>query len=295
MSRVVDVWPTVFPEDVFDGVKQDAVERLFVSLHRLGLCGMGTEEDRTTALVRALSKLPSGPGSGTGHASLGLDPGWTSVINRLRNRDDSGVCRVAGASSPVSYDGLDVEDVYTLRLTFELPQQRHRPVIRHPTSREPVRPYRTGGDVDADVEALADHLRPRVLATFGGKNRAELDPVLVPICAAAATVWTALKNHDFTWTNHQPRRIRADALLAAVMGVAGDDHDLTLTRIVMRNRDDHIPVYVGHLPERIAPKEWGGWLGRYVLLEDGTARVVQEHDRATLPRVLTCLAGSDPV
>jgi hypothetical protein len=307
VNRVVDLLPTVFPDDVFDGVEQVTVERLVASLQRVNLCRLGTEEDRTTVLVRALSKLPYGPGSRAGHANLGLDPEWTSVISRLHDRDDPGFCRLAepraktfaeasaGASPFVSDNTVDVEDAYTLRLTFELPQQRHRPVIRQPTSREPVRPYRTGGDADADVEALADHLRPQVLSTFGGKSRLELDPVLVPICAAAATVWVALKNYDFTWTNHQPRRIRADALLVAVAEVAGDNHGRTLARILTRNREDHIPIYVGHLPERIAPKEWGGWLGRYVLLDDGTARLVGEHDRATLPRVLTCLAGPDPV
>ncbi len=172
---------------------------------------------------------------------------------------------------------------------------------RRATRETPPRwPYPTAeADVGA-VQALAAHLAPRVIATFNGAARLSRDPVLVPICAMAASViavanrvsarrTTAKRGRRKAWNSKVTWSLFDACLDALDLG----EHRGTAERILVRDHPEHIHIAA---PPGLQPTPGLSALGAFASdpKTGGPMRVEDAQRRLLLPRVLYCLAAPEP-
>ncbi len=262
-------------------------------------CSLESSDLHDTSLAHALE-----------NADADVDA-WLEVVERLRVRDAEGFCRVwnnalqgvpsaefvTDGDTLVPSDRADVVEpfgVYTLPVDFVVPpgsSDEGRCAV--PRASRDARIVRPSTASEAEVQELAERLRPRAAAAFDGEARTQTQPVLAPICAVVATVSCAMRS--VSRMTRGERLFRPEALescLSALdLGVARE----TLERILFRDHPAHLHLNVAHLPPEIADLAWGGALSLFA--RDEKDRVIEVRSttrRACFPRVLFSVCGPDP-
>lgn len=224
---LVRVWPQVFADDVVAGLSADELANL--EARRLPFMEHvpDLDESRPVRIVRALThpRLEEGAAQTwlKPYHERGLDPRWLDAVLRLRLRHLTTFCEVWETAGEVldtwwvARDGKTIRTddterraeaapslpLYTLRLFVTVPRNAEGPAPDRPQAPSPpVRPLGARKSDIAAVEALAGVLAPRVEATFSGTARLRDQPLLAPLCALAATVWTAMQ-HPKMQTRHR--------------------------------------------------------------------------------------------
>lgn len=315
MARIL-VLPQVFADDVVAGVSAAELAQLEGRLATLVERTPDIDDPQAVRIVRALMRpaLLEGPAWSKPYRDLGLEPRWIEVVKRLRIRSRDDYCQVwelVGETPDTTWierDGVltwadpDPADnapwlpLYTLRLEANVVRptdgsQRGRP---QPAPPRPVRPLGARRSDLAEVEALAGFLAPRVEATFNGTARLREHPLLAPLCALAATVWTAMQ-HPCTRTRHKEPRYRKSAFYACLDGFALGEHRATAERILRRDHPQHVHVDASAAPERWAAPAWRSGLGLFAEDKDGHLTRVNDSNRKRFtPTILLSLSGGEP-
>jgi hypothetical protein len=303
------VSPTVSAADVIAGASDAELRDLEC---RIPSFEYVPDESRGEGIVRALLDVPLEEGDFNEWAEpyirAGLSARWLDALRNLRIRNMPGFCLVrelerlpvdnrwwANGSSiehPSAVATLEPRPA-TFALRLEVTHDRRMAGSRRSPqgvrTAPPRRPYPNSPQDARALEALATHLEPRVLATFGGKERLRLEPVLAAVCAMTASVVTvaaavreAKPRGKMTW------QLLNSCLDALDLG----QHRRTAERVLVRDDAEHIHV---DAPADLAP-ETGRCLGLFAEKSDGALIMVEaERRREHPPRVLYCLAAPEPV
>ncbi|UQA63238.1 hypothetical protein [Polyangium aurulentum] len=316
---VVQVWPRVAAADVLAGASDEEIAKLEGLLSPFIEHTADLEESVAVRIVRALTRPTLVEGALKRwiepYRELGLESCWRYAALWLRVRGEKEFCEVWETAGEVLDTWWGVRDrdmirigderrrkenapaqpLYTLRLTVTVPRDTAGPKPSNAQAPPlPVRPLGARQSDLAEVQALASFLAPRVEATFNGKARLREQPLLAPICALAATVWTAMQ-HPKMQTRHQSPLYKRAAFYACLDGLALGEHRETAERILRRDHARHIHIDASSAPEGYVDPKWRGGLGIFAGDKDGHLTQVTEHNRKQFaPLILFSLAGAEP-
>lgn len=314
VARIL-VFPQVFADDVVAGASAGELAQLEDCLATLIERTPDVDDPQAVRISRALMRprLSEGAAWSEPYRELGLAPRWLDVVKRLRNRSRDDYCQIwemAGETSdttwterdgmvtwvdPTPADETPRLPLYTLRLEATVAREANgsrrdgaRPVP------PPVRPLGTRRSDLAEVEALAGFLAPRVGATFNGAARLLEQPLLAPLCALAATIWTVMQ-HPRMRTKHKDSRYKKSAFYACLDGLALGEHRATAERILRRDHPRHVHVDARVASERYTHPRWRSGLGMFAEDTDGHLTTVSDNNRKQFaPTILLSLSGGEP-
>lgn len=238
---------------------------------------------------------------------LALEP-WRDRLERLRIWNAPGFCRVWDADSSRSGswsldddeyvsagrrpEPVDAGSIYTLPVDVAVELVSNALTVT-PKAVQAAPALRPALGSHPALRGLAEHLRPRVEATFGGERRLAQGAVLAPICAAVATVDAVMRR-----TARYLRRgriYRPEVLDACLTALDLGPHREALERIVLRDHPDHLHVDTSALPAAMVRSEWRDALGVFARNPKGELVDVSRAARQQLlPRVLFSLSGAEP-
>lgn len=240
---------------------------------------------------------------------FGLDVGaWLERLTRLRVQNASGFCAVwdvdplrrpgmwidddSDVTWAPSRDVIDAGSVYTLPIDFPV-VLASKAATSLPKATKANAAHRPATGADPAVRGLAEHLRPRVEATFGGARRLVQHAELAPICAIVATVHAVMRKTARYRRGH--RIYRPEVLEACLAALDLGTHQPTLERILLRDHPEHLHVDTSGLPSAMTPKEWRSAVGLFARNDKGELIDVSREARQwLLPRVLFSLSGPEP-
>ncbi|MRG98232.1 hypothetical protein [Polyangium spumosum] len=317
---VIRVWPRVAAADVLAGTSDEEMAKVEGLLSPLIEHTPDLDESVAVRIVRALTRPPLVEGAPKRwiepYRELGLESSWRDAAWRLRVRDDEKFCEVWETAGEVldtwwgvrNGDMIQVGDarrrdenapaqsLYTFRLTVTVPREA---TVPNPGKTQapppPVRPLGARQGDWAAVEALASFLASRVDATFNGAARLREQPLLAPICALAATVWTAMQ-HPKMQTKHRAPIYKMAAFYACLDSLALGEHRETAERILRRDHPRHIHIDASSAPEDYTHPQWRSGLGMFAKDDkSGHLVLVTEHNRKQFaPLILFSLAHGEP-
>jgi hypothetical protein len=316
---IVRVWPQVSAEDVLAGASAEELAAIESRLLPFMEHVPDLNESRPVQIVRALTRPRLEEGAAQTwfkpYHELGLDRRWLDMVQRLRLRSLASFCEVWDTAGEVldtwwiARDGeaIRTDDtehrveaapslpLYTLQLFVTVPRDAASSAPDRPQAPPlPVRPLGARKGDLAAVDALASLLAPRVEATFNGAARVQSQPLLAPICALAATVWTAMQ-HPKMQTKHKEPRYKKAAFYACLDGLALGEHRITAERILRRDHPRHIHIDACSAPDQYTDPRWRSGLGMFAEDKDGHLIQVTEHNRRQLaPTILLSLSGGEP-
>ncbi len=314
-ARVTDriiVCPAVDAADVVAGATEAELREVEERLEP----GLNRRQTRPERIIDALYSVHipviDSVDWATPYVEAGLSARWVETARRLRVRNHPGFCRVRGFDtvnnrhwvgrrpSPSPVYAIPRAPALHLDVLVPTPNQDRRSLPEGTRETPPRWPYPT---VEVDVgavQALATRLAPRVTATFNGAARLSRDPVLVPICAMAASVIavanrvsarksTAKRDRRKAWNSKVTWSLFGACLDALDLG----EHRGTAERILFRDHPEHIHVAA---PPDLQPTPGLSALGAFASAPKagGPMRVEDAQRRLFLPRVLYCLAAPEP-
>lgn len=314
MARLL-VQPQVFADDIVAGVSAGELASLEGRLATLIERTPDVDDTQAVRILRALMRprLSEGSAWSEAYRELGLDQRWLEVVKRLRLRSRDDYCHIwelVGETPDATWIEHDGEltwagsapadeaprlPVYTLKLMVTVP--RDGDAQKPDTPRAPPRPVRPLGARRSDlaeVQALAGFLAPRIKATFNGAPRLREQPLLAPLCALAATVWTAMQ-HPRMKTKHKDPRYKKGAFYACLDGLVLGIHRVTAERLLRRDHPRHIHVDASAAPERYSDPRWRKGLGMFAEDKDGHLTAVTDHNHKRFtPTILFSLSCGEP-
>ena len=315
--EAVDVWPRVFAQDLVGELSDDFTQACLADLRRLGMVVGSASDSCAVQLVYGLAcphlrvasleelrnvfeRVGDGPNAAVLARKVRLrsDPDFFEVVEAdhwspqpFRELSDGRLKAVTKAESAADCPRLPV---YTMRLHVGLPVAAHAPVAQ-PGGDRAIRPYGCSSS-DQQVEQLSKTLALQMVGLPGAASRMNSEGgVLFPICAAAATLESALGHRVFRVGRTRVPRMKTEALEACLDALHLGPHRETLRRVVLRSHPEHIPIDTRAIPDAWVLPEWGGHLGLFCTSADGLHRTRDISGKPVGTRVLWSLTAPEPL